>query len=136
MSWCSMCSVAMNFSKLAICFIVRVCVRWSTVSSEHVTSGATTYSFASTSGGAHGRIETGGAGAGGAAPDTLAELFTEALGEFPADAFGDDASDAFGPTDAFGAAVEAATRFAAGESAALSSATSAFLASLADGSAG
>src|SRR3984957_11799614 len=71
-----MCSVAMNFSKLAICFIMRIPVRSNTVSIEHATSGATTYSFASTSGGAHGRLEMGVAGgalrsAFGEAADTL-----------------------------------------------------------------
>src|ERR1700728_5250863 len=100
-----MCSVATNFSKLAICFIVRICVRCSTVSSEHATSGATTYSFASTSGGAQGRIEIGGAGAGATAPDTFAEFVATALREFPAEAFGEDVAAVFGAPDALAAAV-------------------------------
>src|ERR1700742_2664477 len=107
-----MCSVAMNFSKFAICFIVRVCVRASTVSSEHATSGATTYSFASTSGGAHGRIETGGAGAGcgtaGAIP----------LDEFPADEAREAPADERSEAAPFGGAVEAGTILTAGDSAA------------------
>src|ERR1700744_134649 len=122
-----MCSVARNFSKLAICFIVRTCVRCNTVSSEHATSGATTYSFASMSGGAHGRIETGGAGAGTALALALNEAAVEARGEFPA--------GPFGAPEAFADVVEAATTLPVGASAALSSATTAAFASFADGSA-
>src|ERR1700722_19658697 len=59
-----MCSVAMNFSKFASCFMVRTCVRWTIWSAEHDTSEATTYSLASTSGGAQGRITAGGIGWG------------------------------------------------------------------------
>src|ERR1700733_6842358 len=115
-----MCSVAMNFSKLPTCFIVRVWVRCKTVSSEHATSGATTYSFASTSGGAHGRIEMGGAGAGGGTG------FADALGETTSE-FGEAA-------DALAGDVEAATT--AGDSAAFSSAARATFASFAAGSVG
>src|SRR5215469_15558043 len=99
-----MCSVAMNFSKLAICFIVRVCVRCKTVSSEHGMSGATTYSFASTSGGAHGRSDIGTAGAGFAfRVDKLA------AGAFPELSAGFDAAG-----EAFSDEVDAGTRLLLG----------------------
>src|SRR5579872_5351501 len=116
-----MCSVAMNFSKLAICFIVRICVRCRTVSSEQGTSGATTYSFASMSGGAHGRSDIGGVGAG----------FRLAVEEFSTD----ELADVLG--EVFKADADAGTRLVAGGSAALSTATSPACASfVARGSAG
>src|ERR1700753_2595796 len=117
-----MCSVAMNFSKFSICFMVRICVRCKTVSSEHEMSGATTYSFASTSGGAHGRSEMGGAGAGAAFRFGL-EIFSADRFAFRAAAFGESLEESGKPGEPLAADADAGTTLTAGDSAALSTAT-------------
>ena len=109
--------------------MVRICVRCNTVSSEHGMSGATTYSFASTSGGAHGRSDMGGAGAGTAFIFALEEVSADALAEILGEGFGK-------PGEPLAAEADAATTLADGDVAALSTATSPSLASFASGAVG